>query len=55
MTKEEWIEKCAAHFVSKGGCDKATATDFAEQCFNNNDDGLEPEEAAVEEMQYWEE
>lgn len=55
MTKDEWITRCAARFVSRGGLDETRAREFAEACFENDDGDFvdDPEGSADEDMSCW--
>lgn len=57
MDKQEWIKRCSARFVERGGCVKEVAIDMAESCFEAAiewDGFLEsPESVADEDMSYW--
>jgi hypothetical protein len=61
MTKEQWIERCAARFIKLANLTKSQATYFAEACFDAEDinggpcDEDTPEDIADSEMSYWEE
>lgn len=53
LTKEQWLERCAAHYVKVSDLTLAEAKDFAEaciECFPN----MSPEDAAEEDINCWE-
>jgi hypothetical protein len=55
MTDEEWKTRCANRYVTRAAVSAQTARDFAEACFENRlDDDCDPEDAADEDMSYWE-
>lgn len=50
-----WIDRCAKRYEERGGVDSKTARDFAHACWENRlDDDESPEDAADEDMSYWE-
>lgn len=52
---ELWIDRCAKRYEERGGVDSKTARDFAHACWENRlDDDESPEDAADEDMSYWE-
>jgi len=53
LTKEEWVARCAAHYVKVTDMDKETAQAFAESCFDTSPE-LSPEDAAEEDINCWE-
>lgn len=62
MTKEEWLSRCAVRYVERGGVDPERAKEFAQACFEAQDDGesafsesadYNPEACADEDMSYW--
>jgi len=57
ITKGEWLRRCAARFIEKGGVDEETAEAFAETCLESTlefeDFESTPEECADGEMSYW--
>ena len=55
MDKEEWIKRCEAQFDKMTGNEKAHWRDAAEMCYDNMHDDFpdDPEDAADEEMSYW--
>lgn len=36
MTKQEWLQRCAARYVSKAGVTQEQADEFALACFDDN-------------------
>lgn len=57
MTNEEWIEKCADRFMEKAELPYDVALGVAESCLEELefDTTLDPDDAADEEMLYWDE
>ncbi|MBO7866983.1 hypothetical protein J6337_28745 [Burkholderia pseudomallei] len=53
--KEVWIDRCAKRYEERGAVDSNTARDFAQACWENRlNDDESPEDAADEDMSYWE-
>jgi hypothetical protein len=54
LSREEWIARCTARYVERGGVEEADARGFAETSW---DEELyreyPPEDAADEDMSYW--
>jgi hypothetical protein len=55
MTKAQWLERCANHFIKVAKMLPAMAYYYANVCYANDDpdDGLTPEQAADNEMECW--
>lgn len=55
MEKQEWLDKCAAQFVARGGMTAPEAVLSAEACLEFCDSDLteDPVDAADEEMSNW--
>lgn len=54
LSNEEWLRRCAARFVERGGLSASTAMECAQACSDSRDDDLHtPEEAADEDMACW--
>lgn len=56
MTKDEWISRCAARFVSRSDLGDIRAREYAEACYDNSgaeDFADDPEGAADEDMSCW--
>ena len=65
MTKDDWIDRCAARFVKKGGMNPEQADIYARTCWGEavknagseeqalTDPAWGPEESADVEMSYW--
>ncbi|AJY38875.1 hypothetical protein BW21_4758 [Burkholderia humptydooensis] len=53
--QEKWIDRCAKRYEERGGVDSKTAHAFALACWENRmDDRDSPEDAADDDMSYWE-
>lgn len=55
ITREQWLERCAARFISVAAVGKQDAHDLAESQLENLKDDLteNPEQAADDELSYW--
>ncbi len=53
ITTEEWLKRCSAQFIESAKLDQETADEQAEMCLENLDLDDSPEDAAIEEMSYW--
>jgi hypothetical protein len=56
MTKDEWVARCAARFLSRSGPAEQHSKEFAEACFESDRIGHfsdDPEGAADKEMSGW--
>lgn len=50
-----WIERCAQRYIDAANLPPSTAREFAEACWDYRlDDSDSPEDAADEDMSYWE-
>ncbi len=55
MTREEWMRRYAARMVTIGGMGRDVADEAAKAAADSaeDDEWLDPEESADEEMSYW--
>lgn len=55
LTRQEWLEKCAARLIEEAKIDEGLARDIAESQLKNLNDDLseDPVEAADDEMSCW--
>mgnify|MGYP000149224535 FL=1 len=60
MTKDEWISRCAARYVERGGLEYSTAISAAEANFDGHDAAFDssrtdynPEACADDDMGCW--
>lgn len=57
MTKEEWLNACAAQYVKRADVNQIDAAIFAEACAGTQegpvDSWQEPEDAANDDMDCW--
>lgn len=59
MTKQEWLQRCAARFIKKAGVTQEQADMFAEVCYDAQEITTgetyteNPENCAEEDMEEW--
>lgn len=53
LTKEEWIKRCAAHYVKVTEVNQEQADTMADACWDMDHD-ISPEDAAEEDINCWE-
>lgn len=59
MTKTEWIERCAAQYMKRGGLTQDQATEAAQVTYaaeigeGETEETRDPEEAADDDMDCW--
>lgn len=59
MTKQEWLQRCAARYVEKAGVTQGQADDFAEVQWdiltedNQSHEDHAPDDCADEDMEEW--
>lgn len=53
MTEAEWKAKCAARFVERSGMSQDEAETSAQACWEEREEGEQPEDAADTDMSYW--
>jgi hypothetical protein len=55
LTREDWIDRCVQRYIDHGGCDLASAQNFATTSWDGDMfRDYKPEDAADEDMSYWE-
>jgi hypothetical protein len=55
LSRDEWLSRCAAHFVKRAAFDAALAMEYAQAQLESLKGDLteNPEDAAEDEMSYW--
>ncbi|WP_186183857.1 hypothetical protein [Burkholderia gladioli] len=53
FSQQDWINRCAARYIERGGCTNEIAREMAEAAYEHRESDDDPEAIADEDMSYW--